>query len=659
MLKKLLSVALASLSFAAVADVSVSGLFTDHAVLAKSEKTPIFGRADSGEAVTVSIAGLSGSAKAGADGKWRVNLDLSKTGEGPFDLVIQGKNTITVKDVLVGEVWLCSGQSNMGFRLNSEERAKQLIAESANPKIRLLQLKIHSSMTPEDEVKDVAWQVVSPENVGSFTAVGYLFGKFVQAELGCPMGLINNAWGGSAVEAWLTRDFMQENQELVEWSNKTYNNYATYGATVANYQKEYNAWLKDCGLEPPTENVPPAKLQWKDNQAIYGWNKLGPATIWFRKKVTFPEAITKNGGRFNFYQHGANVAFFLDGKEIAHSTPEGEITGASITSKAFQPNEIAAGEHEFSIRYWCPYDGFATSRLSYNLPGEIPLNRGYECAVIPLKELTAEQLAARPKRPGLRADANKIPEILYNALIHPLKPYRLSGTVWYQGCSNASRPTLYPTAIQGLIKEWRRDFESEFPFYYCQLANYRAKDADPNNSDWAQIRLGQEGALALPKTGQAILIDCGESGDIHPIDKITPAKRLAAVALAKTYGKAIPYSGPVFKSKSIEGDKVRIAFDFVEGGLEARPLPATYFVQKSKGRTAPLVRNSPDSELEGFALAGQDGKWHWADAKIDGDTVLVWSDKVPAPVNVRYAFQSNPTCNLYNRAGFPAAPFSK
>ena len=204
MLKKLLGVVLASLSLTAMANVSVSGLFTDHAVLARSEKTPVFGRADAGEAVTVSIAGLSVSATADANGKWRVNLDLSKAGEGPFELVIQGKNTITVKDVLVGEVWLCSGQSNMGFQLRSEERAKELIAESANPKIRLFQLRIHASVKPEEDVAG-EWRIVAPDNVGSFTAVGYLFGKFVQAELGCPMGLINNAWGGSAVEGWAGR----------------------------------------------------------------------------------------------------------------------------------------------------------------------------------------------------------------------------------------------------------------------------------------------------------------------------------------------------------------------------------------------------------------------------------------------------------------------
>ena len=658
MLKRFLSAALCSLSMVAMANVSVSGLFTDHAVLARSEKTPIFGKADPGEAVTVSFAGLNGSAKADANGKWRVNLDLTKLGEGPFELVIKGNNTLTIQDVLVGEVWLCSGQSNMGFKLRSEERAQQLIAESANPKIRLFQLSIHASITPEEDVAG-AWKVVAPDNVGDFTAVGYLFGKFVQAELGCPMGLINNAWGGSGVEAWVTRDFVQENKELVEWCNETYDKYVNYDTIMDDYFKKYNAWLKECNLQPPTETQPPADAVWKDNQVINNANRLGPGTIWFRKKINVPESFAQNGGNLNLFQHFTNVAFFLDGKEIAHSNQKTEVRGDYISSKNFKPGELTAGEHEFAIRYWTPYDVVVTSRLNYNIMGNVSLSKGYQCTVIPLKGLTKEQIAKRPHRLAPRPQTNKTPEILYNALIHPLKPYRISGTVWYQGCSNASRPWQYPTAIKGLIKEWRRDFESEFPFYYCQLANYTAKVADPNVQGWADIRAGQEGALEMPKTGQAILIDCGETSDIHPIDKITPSKRLAAVALAKTYNKAIPYSGPVFKAKAIEGDKIRVTYDYLEGGLVAHPLPETYPLRKTTNTTAPLVRNSPNSQLEGFALAGADGKWFWADAKIDGDSVIVWSDQVKAPVNVRYAYQSNPTCNLYNKAGFPAAPFSK
>ena len=659
MMKKWMSLALAALPLVLSADVTMNALFGEHAVLARSPKTPIYGKADAGEEVTVEIGGVKGTAKTAENGKWRIDLDLSRCGEGPFEMTVTGKNTVKVPDVMVGEVWLCSGQSNMGFTLNGEERAKELIAASANPKIRLYQMQLHSSLTPEEEPTG-SWRVVAPANVGSFTAVGYLFGKKIQEELKCPVGLINNAWGGSACEAWVTMDYMKDNPDLAKWCETTHSTYAAYPKKLEEYLKALDAWQKDCGLEePPQDELPPADVAWTPNQNIAGWNKFGPAIVWFRKKINIPADFAKKGGRFNFYQHGINATFYLDGKVIGHTTPEGTVRGNYVSSKAFAANELTPGEHEYMVRYWCVYDGFSTSRLSYKLPGGNSQNTEFERAVIPLKQLTEAQLAARPKRIGFIADVNKVPELLYNALIAPLKPFRISGSVWYQGCTNAGRPWQYPAAIQGLIKEWRRDFECDFPFYYCQLANYRGKSADPNDQGWADIRVGQEGALALPKTGQAVLIDCGEAGDIHPLDKITPANRLAAVALAQTYGRKIPYSGPVFKSKAIENGKVRVTFDFTDGGLVAKPLPETYFIAKRGNQTKPLVRNSPNSQVEGFALAGKDGKWFWADAKIEGDTVVVWSASVPEPVNVRYAYQSNPTCNLYNGAGFPAGGFSK
>ena len=274
--------------------------------------------------------------------------------------------------------------------------------------------------------------------------------------------------------------------------------------------------------------------------------------------------------------------------------------------------------------------------------------------------LTEAQRTARPKRPAVRPAENKTPEMLYNGLIYPLLPYAISGAVWYQGCANSGRPDRYPTAIRAMINQWRHDFGSEFPFYYCQLANYLPKNSDPNNAGWALIRQGQEGALTLPKTGQAILIDIGEAGDIHPLNKLTAAERLSSVALHDTYGfEDMPFSGPRFVSKSVQDGKLLLTFSHTYGGLVAKPLPATYDVAKTRHETKPLVRNSPDSEVEGFAVCGRDGKWVWANAKIDGDKITVWSDAVKDPVKVRYAFQSNPTCNLYNKAGFPAGPFEK
>ena len=236
MLKKWMSLAVAALPLVLSADVTMNALFGEHAVLARSPKTPIYGKADAGEAVTVEIGGVKGAAKADADGKWRIDLDLSKCGEGPFEMTVTGKNTVKVPDVLVGEVWLCSGQSNMGFTLNAEERAKDLIAASANPKIRLYQMKLHHSLTPE-ETPTGSWRVVAPANVGSFTAVGYLFGKKIQEELKCPVGLINNAWGGSACEAWVTMDYMKDNPDLAKWCETTHSTFVAYPEKLKQYLK--------------------------------------------------------------------------------------------------------------------------------------------------------------------------------------------------------------------------------------------------------------------------------------------------------------------------------------------------------------------------------------------------------------------------------------
>lgn len=247
---------------------------------------------------------------------------------------------------------------------------------------------------------------------------------------------------------------------------------------------------------------------------------------------------------------------------------------------------------------------------------------------------------------------------LFNGMIHPILPYAISGVIWYQGESNAGRAYQYRTAFPLMIADWRKHWnQGDFPFYFCQLANYMAKKPEPGDSAWAELREAQAMTLARANTGQAVLIDIGESGDIHPRNKKDAGERLALIALAKDYNKSIPYSGPVYDSMNIAGGKATIKFKHVDEGLVAKPLPETFVVKSQTNETAPLVRNSPASQLEGFAICGEDKKWVWADAKIDGQTVVVWSDKVPAPVAVRYAWADNPTCNLYNTAGLPASPF--
>lgn len=642
-----------------LADVSVSPLFCDHAVLAKSERTPIFGRAEAGEEVTVQLGEVLGKTTTGEDGKWRVNFDLSQVGEGPFELVIQGKNTLKYQDILVGEVWLASGQSNMQFKLRGEEDAAKFIAESANPKHRVLIMAPFDSVKPTEEIRG-KWEVVGPGNAGRCSAVGYLFAKELQSELQCPVGIIENPWGGSSIEAWMPLDELEEPQDLKEACQKSWNYHVHYEETLDNYLEAFEKWVAQTDLREQLQDAPPADAVWENNQNILGLNNLGPGVIWYRKKFVLPEKLANEGGRLTVWQYSAPmVTFYIDGKEILRAEGKPTLRG-DILNANLKAGEFAPGEHEFSIRVWTTLPTFGTRRLNYRLPNDETLNTDWERLIIKQEPLPKEIADAQPARPGFQSDATTVPELLYNALICSLIPFRFSGVIWYQGCNNAGTPKWYGTEIQKLIRRWRKDFEFELmPFYYCQLTNYLAKSNNPSQPGWALIRVAQEKALELPMTGQAVLLDTGEAEDIHPINKKPAGHRLAALALANVYGKDIPCQSPRCVKKSIEDGKIRLTFDFTYGGLEAAPLPETYPINKTRKQFAPLVRNSPNSEVEGFALCGKDGVWHWADAKIEGDSVVVWCDAVPEPEKVRYAMQSNPTCNLVNKAGFPCGPFEK
>jgi sialate O-acetylesterase len=243
-------------------------------------------------------------------------------------------------------------------------------------------------------------------------------------------------------------------------------------------------------------------------------------------------------------------------------------------------------------------------------------------------------------------------------MIRPLIPYGLRGVIWYQGEANVSRAEQYRTAFPLMISDWRKHWgKGDLPFYFCQLANYQAKEKVPGESALAELREAQTHALSLPRTGQAILIDLGESEDIHPRNKKDVGERLARIALAKDYGKSVPFSGPTLSSSKFENGRAMLTFSNTDGGLAAAPLPEKEILVSKTGKTAPLQRNSPQSQLEGFAICGSDQVWYWADAKIEGETIIVQSDKVPEPVAVRYAWANNPTCNLINGAGLPAGPF--
>ena len=486
------------------ADVKLPAIISDHMVLQQTAKVPLWGRADPDEEVTVTLDKQITKTKAANDGKWSVTLNLLKSASGPHEVVIEGRNRLVIKDVVVGEVWLASGQSNMELPLSETLGAGKEIPVSANPMLREFRVGLKTSEELLDDCTG-KWVAASPSTSQAFSAVGYYFGQKLNAELNVPVGLINASWGGTPSEAWTSSRAIDTVPDLK-------------AARETQMQLSHEARSKENGL----------------------------------------------------------------------------------------------------------------------LEGEV-------------KSVTNAAASARPQdRAGL----------IFNGMINPLIPYAIRGVIWNQGESNVLRAWQYRVAFPLLINDWRAQWrQGDFPFYFCQLANYRPKFATPGESSWAEVREAQTSALKLPHTGQAVLIDIGEGLDMHPRNKKDAGERLARIALAMDYGNKIPFSGPVYESAKVQQGKIRIKFTHTDGGLVAKPLPDTYVVRSFAGETAPLVRNSPNSELEGFALYGEDGKWFWADAKIEGDSVLVWADQVPKPIAVRFCWADNPNCNLYNASGLPASPF--
>jgi sialate O-acetylesterase len=643
------------------ADVTLPAIFSDHAVLQKSDKVPVWGKAAPGEAVTVAIDKQTASATAGADGKWKAVLDLSSEAAGPFDLVVTGSNKVTIGDVLIGEVWLCSGQSNMAFPLAAFKNvAAAELPNSANPLLRQFLAKFTPSPVPADDV-DGKWAVASPATAGNFSATAYFFGKALQKQLQVPVGLVNSSVGGTMIESWMSSGSMDADPLLKAGRDKAQHDYVAFQDYIASYQawQKANNRLDQPSAHPeafadpavPTDDWKPVKLPGLFSAA--GLPDSG--AIWIRRTVTVPPARAAAGIDLFLGNIRDTDQVYWNGKKIAES----DLTAVDHRQPV-RPKFITPGDNVLAVRIFAAVNGagIAPGNPHFSASG-IPL--GGEWLAKPeltFPPLDADALKNAPVRPVTPRDRQNVANYLFNGMINPLIPYAVRGIVWYQGEGNWDRGAQYRTEFPLLINDWRARWQrGDLPFYYCQIANYNARAALPGNSGDAELRDAQSSALSLPQTGEAILIDIGEELNIHPADKKDTGERLARIALAQTYGKDVVYSGPVYDSMTVEAGKIRIHFKHADGGLVAKPMPATYQPLSTDPKTVPLVRNSPSSELEGFAICGADHKFTWADAKIDGDDVIVSSPNIPAPIAVRYAWADDPFCNLYNGAGLPAGPF--
>ncbi len=620
-----------------VAQVKLPRLISDNMVLQRDAKLTVWGWASPGEKVSVQFNNKTYSAATGADSTWKVTLPAQKAG-GPYDMEVKGSNQILIKNILIGDVWVCSGQSNMELPMERvKEKYAAVIAQSANPAIR--QFNVATTFEFQKERTDLesgSWVAADPKTVLQFTAVGYFFAKELYEKYKVPIGLIKASVGGSPAEAWLTAESLQPFPKHLEVLAKYKRE--GYMDSIRNGERQFRdnwyktIWQQDKGLQD-------AKPWYDTSVDVSGWSKMPVpgfwdehglkgvnGVVWFRKDIEVPAGMTGKPVKLLLGRIVDQDSVFVNGRfagTIGYQYPPRRY---ELPAGMLQPGKntivvrvINSGGRGGFIADK-PYELIADDH-TIDLKGEWRFALGTTAPPLPAQTFFQYQ-----------------PTGLYNAMIAPMLNYRIKGVNWYQGESNAGRPVEYRTLFPAVINTWRRQWkQGNFPFLFVQLANYMQTKDKPGESSWAMTREAQMKTLSLPNTGMAVITDIGEWNDIHPLNKEDVGKRLALWAQKQAYGnKKVVYSGPLYQSMTVQGNKILLQFTSTGSGLMA------------KG----------GGELKYFAIAGADRKFVWAKAAIDGNRVVVWSDEVPQPVAVRYAWADNPEgANLYNKEGLPASSF--
>ena len=621
--------------------------FGNNMVLQHDQPTKIWGWAAPGEEVTVQIQQLTGTATAGDDGTW--NLELAAPGLGEaFSISVKAESgAIKLTNVVAGEVWICSGQSNMEWPVEKSNHADDEIAAANYPMIRHMKVDRVTSLSPQDKAPNSGWDVCSPETVGDFTAVGYFFARRLHEDLQVPIGLVNTSWGGTIIETWISGDAIRQHPDFTETVTAMQAE-AVDPEAAAELAQRVDAWNKAHikMLKLPSEENESAGFDdsaWGMQKLPGAWEQQGFADVdgvaWYRRKVAIPAEWKNSALQLSLATVDDADRTFVNGVLVGQNDQWNAKRNYTVPAEVVDSEELAIAVKvtdgmlgggivgDADEMFLAKSDSSESSEAT-GQKKKIELDGQWKFKL----EAATEKLGPRPQGHG--SNQNQ-PMMLYNAMVNPLVPFAVKGTIWYQGESNGQRGRQYRALFPMLINDWRKTWGNEMSFYWVQLANFEKAIEQPYSSGWAELREAQTMTLALPKTGQAVIIDIGEAGDIHPRNKQDVGDRLARIALAKDYGKDIAYSGPLYRSMKIEGSKVRLTFEYDQG----------------------LV-SSDGAALKRFEIAGADQKFYWADAAIEGSEVVVSSDKVAQPVAVRYAWATNPEgCNLTNETGLPASPF--
>lgn len=615
--------------------VKMPHIFNDNMVIQRDQVVNVWGWADKNEAVEITFNNQTKKAKANKDGYWSVQLNPMAYG-GPYKMSIKGKNNIIeFNNVLIGDVWICSGQSNMEWTVSNVNNTAEEISSANYPQIRSFSVNKDMSFKPLNDLNGT-WEICSPQTVSNFTAVGYFFARQLNRELNIPIGIINTSWGGTDIETWTSSETFQALPEVFRERYSKNLTITDYDKLVENNSIARAAYLKaiedEQGLKEKWYNPSTNVTSWTKTIVPQPWNQQrelssADGVVWYRYDFTLTKQQAETASKIHLGIIDDQDITWINGIKIGQTD-----SYLTISEYEIPKNILKEGKNSLIVRV---YDTGGDGGFM-NKPNELYITTGNERYSLAGEWI--QKISVTNKMYNYEeVSPNMYPSLLYNAMINPIVKYNMKGAIWYQGENNANAAYNYRTLFPAMIQDWRHKWGNEFPFYWVQLANFMQKDTEPTKSSWAELREAQSMTLSLPKTGQAVITDIGDANDIHPRNKQDVGLRLALIALNKDYGRTNTiYSGPTYNSIQFDGNKAIINFDNVDSGFDVR---------------------SKYGYIEGFAIAGTDQKYHWAKAYVDNGKVVVYSNKVSKPIAVRYCWSDNPDVNLYNKEGLPAAPF--
>ncbi|HNY14993.1 MAG TPA: sialate O-acetylesterase [Bacteroidales bacterium] len=625
------------------ANITLPALISDGMVLQRDTKLTIWGWASPGEKVTLTFNKKVFRCVTDISGNWSIILPAMKSG-GPFSMKIKGLNTIIINDILVGDVWFCSGQSNMVLTM---ERVRDKYADdisSANlPMIRNFFVPTASdALTVHRDLPKGKWLAASPADVLSFGAVTYFFARSIYKDYNVPVGIINSSVGGTPIEAWISEEGIMQFPLLTERLSRLRD--TSYLNPILREARKRSSITKPVrDIDKGTAGPKP----WYDTGYIpEGWHKFWlpgywddqgvrdlHGVVWFRKEIIVPESMTGKEAKLM-------LGRIVDADQVyVNGVLSGNVTYQYPPRRYILPaGLLKPGKNLIVIRITnnSGKGGFVPDKPYFLAAGTDTIDLRGEWMYKVGQAFRND--TDEPVRPVQSVSMQNEPTGLYNTMVHPLINFRIRGILWYQGETNTGRPKEYVQLLPALISDWRKKFDmGPLPFLFVQLANFMEVRYLPSESQWAELRFSQFKSLSVPNTAMAVAIDAGEWNDIHPLNKKDVGERLALAAKNLAYGNQnVVWSGPLYKSVSREDDRLIIEFDHTGGGL----------IIKGGG------------ELCHFAIAGADKKFVWADAKIENNRVVVRSNEIAAPLYIRYAWADNPEgANLYNAEGLPASPF--